>query len=241
MKKNKLIIIGLIIFVIIVFAFISIVKYKNEELHRKARIPLKNQDTNITNDTNITDNIQEHKNTNNQSNIALESNNNSINTERTDDEQIEDKGSYNIIYPDGRLFITFENKVYLPSTAVQEFNFDFPRTPTNNYLKLIREYFNNLWNMLECEVITIKENDYDATAKLQFSRYEVPTNDLTFYLSSTINFYEGGTYIIDNALLYTEYFSNYINVRIADGNIGRSIHAFKINNTWYAYKLNVIE
>jgi len=238
MKRNKIIIIGLIIFLVIVIAFMSIVRYKNEELHRKARIPLKNQDTNITNDIK-----EETNNKDSQNNVEAESNNshNHINIEGTTIEQVENEENSNIMYPDGRLFITFDNKLYLPSTAVQEFNFDFPRTPTNNYLKLIREYFNKLWDTLECDIITIKENDYDATAKFQFSRYSVPKNDLTFYFSSTLDFYEGGTHITDDPLIYTEYFSTYIYVRISNSNIGRSIHASKINNTWYAYKLNVIE
>ena len=240
MKRNKVIVISLIIAIIIIVT-IFIIKSNNNQSHKNSNTPIESSDISIT------DNIQENKNTNNQSNVALENNNNNnnnhnhINTEGTNVEQIENKENSNIIYPNGRLFITFDNKIYLPSTAVQEFNFDFPKTSSNERIKLIKKYFNDLWNILECEVITITENDYDATAKLQFSRYEVPTNDLTFYLSSTLNFYEGGTHIIDDPLLYTEYFSNYIYVRIANSNIGRSIHAFKINDMWYAYKLNVIE
>ena len=97
-----------------------------------------------------------------------------------------------------------------------------------------------MWISIDSDILTFSERDtIDAT--LQFSRYGYPKDDLDFFIEIEIFFYDTGTNGLYNGNSYIKNENKNKILRISDGNIGKNIKAFKINNTWYAYKVIVTE
>ena len=101
---------------------------------------------------------------------------------------------------------------------------------------MIKDYFDSLWNKIDCEIIQIKKSDY-LTANLQLSRYRYARDDMSVYIEKELFFYENGT----NGLFYPPNQKGNGEYKIYDENLGRSIHVLYISGKWYAYKLNVTE
>lgn len=104
----------------------------------------------------------------------------------------------------------------------------------------IKEKFDKMWNSIGSDTLTFSKRDIvDAT--LQFCRYGYPKDDLDFFIEDKIFFYDTGTNGKSNTYLYIKNEDKNKILRISDGNVGENIKAFKINNTWYAYKAIVTE
>lgn len=134
-----------------------------------------------------------------------------------------------------KLYITYGDKTVVAYKGKQDFK-DNPEHPNE-----VKENFNKLWNEVDCDVLTFNQRDIvDAT--LQLSRYGYPKDDVVFYIEERIFFYDTGTNgKTSYGYFYTKNEPNSKILRISDGNIGRNIQGFKINGTWYTYKVIVTE
>lgn len=134
-----------------------------------------------------------------------------------------------------KLYITYGDKTVVAYKGKQDFK-DNPEHPNE-----VKENFNKLWNEVDCDVLTFNQRDIvDAT--LQLSRYGYPKDDVVFYIEERIFFYDTGTNgKTSYGYFYTKNEPNSKILRISDANIGRNIQGFKINGTWYTYKVIVTE
>ena len=132
------------------------------------------------------------------------------------------------------LYITVQDKTIVTYSDKQDWNSEYSKK--NEDEKLVKDYFDSLWNKIDCEIIQIKKSDY-LTANLQLSRYGYARDDMSVYIEKELFFYENGT----NGLFYPPNQKGNGEYKIYDGNLGRSIHVLYISGKWYAYKLNVTE
>ena len=96
---------------------------------------------------------------------------------------------------------------------------------------MIKDYFDSLWNKIDCEIIQIKKGDY-LTTNLQLSRYGYARNDMSVYIKKELFFYENGT----NGLFYPPTQKGNGEYKIYAGNLGRSIHVLYISENMYNKK-----
>lgn len=134
-----------------------------------------------------------------------------------------------------KLYITYGDKTVVAYKGKQDFK-NNPEDPNE-----VKKNFDKLWNEIDCDVLTFNQRDIvDAT--LQLSRYGYPKDDIVFYIEERIFFYDTGTNgKTSYGYFYTKDEPNSKILRISDGNIGRNIQGFKINGTWYIYKVLVTE
>lgn len=136
---------------------------------------------------------------------------------------------------EGQLYITYGDKIIVAYKGKQDFK-NNPEDPDE-----VKKNFDKLWSEVDCDVLTFNQRDIvDAT--LQLSRYGYPKDDIVFYIEERIFFYDTGTNgKTSYGYFYTKNEPNSKILRISDGNIGRNIQGFKINGTWYIYKVIVTE
>lgn len=136
---------------------------------------------------------------------------------------------------EGKLYITYGDKTVVAYKGKQDFK-NNPEDPDE-----VKKNFDKLWSEVDCDVLTFNQRDIvDAT--LQLSRYGYPKDDIVFYIEERIFFYDTGTNgKTSYGYFYTKNEPNSKILRISDGNIGRNIQGFKINGTWYIYKVIVTE
>lgn len=135
---------------------------------------------------------------------------------------------------EGKLYITYGDKI------ITAYKCDYDLESELAHPWEIKEKFDKMWNSIDSDILTFSERDtIDAT--LQFSRYGYPKDDLDFFIEDMIFFYDTGTNGKSNANIYLKNESKNKIARISDGNVGKNIRAFKINNTWYAYRVIVTE
>lgn len=135
---------------------------------------------------------------------------------------------------EGKLYITYGDKI------ITAYKCDYDLESELAHPWEIKEKFDKMWNSIDSDILTFSERDtIDAT--LQFSRYGYPKDDLDFFIEDLIFFYDTGTNGKSNANIYLKNESKNKIARISDGNVGKNIRAFKINNTWYAYRVIVTE
>ncbi len=133
-----------------------------------------------------------------------------------------------------KLYITYGDK----TVVAYKCDYDLESELANPWE--VKEKFDKMWNSIDSDILTFSERDtIDAT--LQFSRYGYPKDDLDFFIEIEIFFYDTGTNGLYNGNSYIKNENKNKILRISDGNIGKNIKAFKINNTWYAYKVIVTE
>lgn len=135
---------------------------------------------------------------------------------------------------EGKLYITYGDKI------ITAYKCDYDLESELAHPWEIKEKFDKMWNSIDSDILTFSERDtIDAT--LQFSRYGYPKDDLDFFIEDKIFFYNTGTNGKSNANIYLKNESKNKIARISDGNVGKNIRAFKINNIWYAYRVIVTE
>lgn len=135
---------------------------------------------------------------------------------------------------EGKLYITYGDKI------ITAYKCDYDLESELAHPWEIKEKFDKMWISIDSDILTFSERDtIDAT--LQFSRYGYPKDDLDFFIEDMIFFYDTGTNGKSNANIYLKNESKNKIARISDGNVGKNIRAFKINNTWYAYRVIVTE
>ena len=133
-----------------------------------------------------------------------------------------------------KLYITYGDKII----TAYKCDYDLESELANPWE--VKEKFDKIWNSIDSDILTFSKRDVvDAT--LQFSRYGYPKDDLDFFIEIEIFFYDTGTNGLYNGNSYIKNENKNKILRISDGNIGKNIKAFKINNTWYEYKVIVTE
>lgn len=179
----------------------------------------------ISNNSNKT-NISETNKNSNIEKIEDKSTDHTSKTEKTEEEPPPTS--------EEKLYITYGDKI------ITAYKCDYDLESELAHPWEIKEKFDKMWNSIDSDILTFSERDtIDAT--LQFSRYGYPKDDLDFFIEDLIFFYDTGTNGKSNANIYLKNESKNKIARISDGNVGKNIRAFKINNTWYAYKVIVTE
>lgn len=179
----------------------------------------------ISNNSNKT-NISETNKNSNIEKIEDKSTDQTSKTEKTEEEPPTTS--------EGKLYITYGDKI------ITTYKCDYDLESELAHPWEIKEKFDKMWNSIDSDILTFSERDtIDAT--LQFSRYSYPKDDLDFFIDDMIFFYDTGTNGKSNANIYLKNESKNKIARISDGNVGKNIRAFKINNTWYAYRVIVTE
>lgn len=179
----------------------------------------------ISNNSNKT-NISETNKNSNIEKIEDKSTEHTSKTEKTEEEPPPTS--------EGKLYITYGDKII----TAYKCDYDLESELANPWE--VKEKFDKIWNSIDSDILTFSKRDVvDAT--LQFSRYGYPKDDLDFFIEIEIFFYDTGTNGLYNGNSYIKNENKNKILRISDGNIGKNIKAFKINNTWYAYKVIVTE
>lgn len=178
--------------------------------------------SNSSNKTNISE-------TNKNSNIEKIEDKSTEQTSKTEKKQEEPPPT-----SEEKLYITYGDKII----TAYKCDYDLESELANPWE--VKEKFDKIWNSIDSDILTFSKRDVvDAT--LQFSRYGYPKDDLDFFIEIEIFFYDTGTNGLYNGNSYIKNENKNKILRISDGNIGKNIKAFKINNTWYAYKVIVTE
>lgn len=177
---------------------------------------------------------------NNSNNKNISKTNKDSNIERIEDKSTEQTSKIEKTQEEppptseGKLYITYGDKIIVAYKC----SYDLESELAHPWE--IKEKFDKMWNSIGSDILTFSTRDVvDAT--LQFSRYEYPKDDLNFFIENAIFFYDTGTNGTYNGNSYIKNEDKNKILRISDGNIGKNIKAFKINNTWYAYKVIVTE
>lgn len=155
-----------------------------------------------------------------------------------------------------KLYITYKNNSITQTIIPMVYENDFYSLYDNNIEPLRKlsdplkkEKFDELWNNLNCETITLHVDEFvDVT--FQLSRHGYPNNDLDFLFSEWLDIYQNpnhfgigssGSRWGTSFYPYKNLETNYKTLNMSEGNLGKHLKGFKINNKWYVYKLNVIE
>ena len=184
------------------------------------------------------------------SNNKIDDNNNSVNENVEENISIDKVEEQEEVQPTGEenLYLVLEDntiitaykfetdfKEYIEKT-VNPFSFDVET-------EVKKQKFQEIWELIDSEVITVKKDGtYNVT--FQLSRYGYPKEDLDFDITDKyIVFYENGNFglISADSIFYYQNNKKSKKSRICEGNLGKSITAYKINNKWYIYKINVTQ
>ncbi len=213
MNKKQIINI-IIVFLVLVLIIVGLILINKYALNSKSN-------TNINVDENTEENISTDK------------------IEEQEEEQPTGEEKLYLVLEDNTIITAYkfetDFKEYIEKT-VNPFSFDVETD-------VKKQKFQEIWKLIDSEVITVKKDGtYNAT--FQLSRYGYPKEDLDFDITDEyIVFYENGNFglISADSIFYYQNNKKSKKSRICEGNLGKSITAYKVNGKWYIFKINVLE